>query len=89
MARKTVRWGHVDQIKHVHSVLDRRYSKVVPTKSFTALPLRLKHLSAWRAMHLFPGGHETPQMVGTRAQVRPSSNLSLKQKLKYLKKRGG
>ena len=65
--RSKVRWGRVREIKHVGRVGDANYN---------ALPLRLKHLSAWRAMHRL-AKHASVRGYGTRNKVRPSSNLRL------------
>lgn len=70
---KAVRWGHLHE-------LDRRIR--VGTKRWEALPNRLKHLSAWRAMHKFSrAGHASVRGYGTRHRVRPSSDLRLKGKV--------
>jgi len=69
MGRPTgqVRWGHLHEIRHVRRV---------PGAAYRKLPNRLKHLTAWRRMHMF-GGHGKVRMYGTRHGVRPSSNLRL------------
>lgn len=69
--RKKPRWGHLHEIRHV---------KKVPSKEFFALPRRLKHLAAWRRMHMTPGKHGRVRAYGTAHGVRPSSNLRLKGK---------
>ena len=80
---KPLRWGQVDEIKQVRRVLKNDGK---PTKSFQGLTTKLKHLAAWRRQHMF-GGHTPVQMAGTRKKVRPSSNMSLKQKLEFIRKR--
>jgi hypothetical protein len=68
------RWGSVAEIdKRIH----------VGTEAFQALPKRLQHLSAWRRMN--SQGHAPVQAHGTLKKTRPSSNLSLKEKLAYVK----
>jgi len=80
---KSVRWGRVREISHVKSVR---------SSAFKALPNRLKHLSAWRRMHMQSGGHASVRGYGTVKKVRPSSNLRLRgsagSKFGYLDKKG-
>lgn len=84
---KGVRWGHVKEID---------YRIKVGTKTWKGLPHRMKQLTAWRRMHMLPGGkgaHNPVRMFGTRHKVRPSSNLPLSgrkaSKLGYIKRKGG
>ncbi|MBW1953233.1 MAG: hypothetical protein JRI66_09150 [Deltaproteobacteria bacterium] len=80
--RRKVRWGHLYE-------LDRRIH--VGTEAWKRLPRRLRHLSAWRRMHMQPKGHASVRAYGTRHRVRPSSNLRLTgrvSKLAYLKRKG-
>jgi hypothetical protein len=68
------RWGSISELdKRVH----------VGTETFKALPRRLQHLSAWRRMNSL--GHMPVRMYGTRVQIRPSSDIPLKMKVKYVK----
>jgi hypothetical protein len=90
---KGVRWGKMREIdKRIH----------VGTGAWEGMPRRLKHLTSWRRMHMLPGGkaaHMPVRMYGTRAKVRPSSNLRLKgyknkgrsgpSKLGYIQRKGG
>ena len=72
-----VRWGHLKEI-------DRRVH--VGTKTWLKWPLRLQHLSSWRAMHLFPGGkkaHMPVRMYSRRYGLAPSSDLPLLGKQSY------
>ena len=74
---KAVRWGHLAEI-------DRRLR--VGSQSWDAMPLRLKHLSAWRAAHI-GHPHTHVRMYGTAGGVRPSSDLRLRgpvSKIRYL-----
>lgn len=74
-----VRWGHLHE-------LDRRLR--VGSPKYKLLPLRLRHLLAWRGDHAVVGGSHTPiKMSGTARGVRPSSNLTLKLKEEFVKKR--
>lgn len=73
-----VRWGHLHE-------LDRRFR--IGSAGYNAMPLRLRHLMAWRAMHAVAGNHLPVQMSGTRQGVRPSSNLILKKKEAFVKRR--
>lgn len=72
-----VRWGHLKEInRRIH----------VGTKAWEGYPLRLKHLTSWRAAHL-QNPHTHVQMYGTAGGVRPSSDLKLKgpvSKIRYL-----
>lgn len=67
-----VRWAHLHE-------LDRRIH--VGTRKFRTLPLRIKHLMAWRRMHKVAGSHLPIRMYGTRHRTRPSSNLRLEGKV--------
>jgi len=87
--RKTAkrRWGSLDEID---------YRIKVGSQAWKALPRRIRQLTAWRRMHMLPGGehaHMPVRMFGTRAGVRPSSNLPLARgkasKIAYIKHRGG
>jgi len=80
---RVLKWGKVNEIAHVSSVLK---SNGKPTSGFQGLTTKLKHLASWRRQHMF-GGHTPVQMAGTRKKVRPSSNMSLKQKLEFIRKR--
>lgn len=73
-----VRWGHLAE-------LDRRLR--VGSPKYKTLSLRLRHLLAWRADHAVTGSHTPIQMSGTRNGYRPSSNLPLKLKEKFVQKR--
>lgn len=84
---RKVRWGRLHEIRHVGSIYDRRHSKPVLSESFKGLEHRLKELCAWRRMHMLPGGHGSPRGFGTQQGIRPSSNLPLGKKLKYIRKR--
>lgn len=77
MPRRKNRWGRLAELNGV---------KKVPCPEFNALPNRLKHLSAWRAMHRL-GSHKSVRGYATQAGIRPSSNLSLKKKLSYVLRR--
>lgn len=77
---KKVRWGHVHE-------LDRRLH-VGSTKWKERLPNRLKHLSAWRYLHLL-GRHKQIQNRARRKGVKPSSDLTLRQKIKVARDLGG
>lgn len=74
---KGVRWGKVREIKHV---------KRVPGPAFSQLPTRLKHLAAWRRIHTLVK-HTSIRAYGTKHRVRPSSNLSLSRKMRFIDKR--
>lgn len=74
----SVRWGHLHE-------LDGRFR--IGSPGYRGYPLRLKHLAAWRACHLQQvsgGSHMPVRMAGTRAGIRPSSNLPLKRKEKFV-----
>lgn len=73
-----VRWGKVRE-------LDGRARLKSPV--YNAYPTRLKQLHCWRRMHKVAGSHMPIRMVGTRARIRPSSDLPLKMKEAYLEKR--
>lgn len=73
-----VRWGHKPE-------LDGRFR--IGSPGYRSYPLRLKHLSAWFAMHKITGDHLPIRMAGTRAGRRPSSNLTLKQKESFVRRR--
>ena len=75
---RPVRWGHLHE-------LDRRVRS--GTSKFYEYPKRLQHLHAWRAMHKLAGDHKPVQMSGTRQRVRPSSDMSIKQKVNFVEKR--
>jgi len=85
MARRKVRWGHLHEI-------DRRIK--VGSHAWADMPRRLKHLTAWRYMHLVPGGktaHKTVQRYAHSNGVQPSSDLRLVgrlSKIMYLHRRG-
>lgn len=88
--RKGVRWGHVREIKHVKRIFDGRFKAPIMTDAFAALPKRLRHLAAWRRMHMVPGGHDPVHRFGSTRGISPSSDLQLKNgKLKYIAKREG
>lgn len=75
---KKNRWGSLSE-------LDRRVR--VGSPKYRGLPNRLKHLTAWRAMHKVSpttNAHASVRMTGTRARTRPSSNLSLRLKEAYV-----
>jgi hypothetical protein len=74
---KKRRWGRLAEIGHI---------KAVPSTQFNKLPNRLKHLAAWRRMHTL-GSHASVRGFGTQQRIRPSSNLPLRKKLAYIKKR--
>lgn len=79
MARKKVRWGHLYEIEKIRRIGDAEYN---------ASPARLKHLASWRRMHaVAANGHASVQMSGTRLGVRPSSNMTIKQKNKFIRRR--
>lgn len=73
-----VRWGHIAE-------LDRRFR--IGSPGYQAYPLRLRHLAAWRADHLVAGSHKPVHMAGVRMQRLPSSNLTLKQKEAFVRRR--
>lgn len=76
MARSKPRWGRLTEIdKRIH----------VGTKTWDGLPNRLRHLTAWRRMN--SKGHMPVRMAGTRMKVRPSSNMNLKTKLRYVQEK--
>ena len=77
MARR-VRWGHLHE-------LDRRFR--INSPGYQQYPNRLKHLHSWRTMHAVAGDHMPVRMSGTRQGVRPSSDMTLLQKNKFIKKR--
>lgn len=78
MARK-VRWGHLYEIAKIKKIGDAEYN---------SSPARLKHLASWRRMHAVAvHGHTSVQMAGTRIKVRPSSNMTIKQKNKFIARR--
>ncbi len=73
-----VRWGKMKEV-------DKRIK--VGSPAWKGMPKRLRELTAWRRMHMLPGGkkaHIYVRMYGTRAKVRPSSNL----RLTSIKKKG-
>lgn len=72
---RRVRWGHVHE-------LDGRAR--VGSGLYQSYPTRLKHLHCWRAGHLLTGSHMPYRMAGTRAGIRPSSNLPLRRKEKFV-----
>jgi hypothetical protein len=79
MARKLRnRWGSLAE-------LDGRAR--IGSPKYKAYPKRLQHLTAWRAMHKLAGSHLPVQMSGTRNGVRPSSNLSLALKERFVQRR--
>ena len=82
-----VRWGHLREIRHVRRVRSPGSKRLSPV--FARLPARLKHLSAWRRMHMLPGGKNAHAAVRAyargRGQATPSSNLSLTKKLQYIR----
>ena len=77
-----VRWGHLYEVKHVKRVGDQTWKR---------LPRRLKHLTAWRRMHMQAKGHRSVSSYGRRYGYSPSSDLHLSRsvgsKLAYLKKK--
>ena len=75
---RPVRWGHVHE-------LDRRGRS--GTSRFYQYPKRLQHLHSWRAMHKLAGSHMPVRMSGTRQGIRPSSDMSIKQKVNFVEKR--
>jgi hypothetical protein len=75
---KSRRWGRVSE-------LDRRLR--VGSPGYLEYPRRLKHLAAWRQMHLVAPGHMPVRMYGTRKRVRPSSDLPLALKESFAKSR--
>lgn len=74
--RKSNRWGTLKQIRHVRKV---------PGPAYNRLPRKLKHLASWRAMHV-KKSHKSVRSYARRNGVKPSSNLSLKQKLAYVQR---
>lgn len=84
---RKVRWGHLHEIRHVGTIYDKRHGTPTLSGSFEGLEKRLKHLAAWRRMHMLPGGHGSPRGFGTQQGIRPSSNLPLRKKLDYVRKR--
>lgn len=78
MSLRPVRWGRVRE-------LDRRFR--VGSPGYQGYPNRLKHLHAWRQMHAVVGGHMPVRMAGTRAKIRPSSDMPLPLKEKFCLKR--
>lgn len=79
MALRRNRWGKVAE-------LDGRFR--IGSPGYQAYPTRLKQLSAWRRMHKVAPGHMPVRMAGTRAAIRPSSDLPLKSKEKFCLDRG-
>lgn len=71
------RWGTRSEISHV---------KRIPGKAFNALSRRLKHLASWSAMHLVRR-HATIRKYARRRGVKPSSDLPLAAKIKYVTQR--
>lgn len=78
--KRSVRWGHIAE-------LDRRFR--VGSPGYQGYPNRLKHLHAWRQMHAVAPGHMPVRMYGTVKRIRPSSNLPLKLKEDFARKRSG
>lgn len=74
---KSIRWGRLAEI-------DRRLR--VGTKNWNALPLRLRHLSSWRADHLV-GSHKSIRSFARYKGKKPSSDIVLTDKINYFKKR--
>ena len=72
------RWGKLSEI-------DRRHR--VGSPGYEQYPDRLKHLLAWRAMHKVAGGHMPVRMAGTRAKIRPSSDMPIPRKEAFVRKR--
>jgi len=75
---KKVRWGHVHEINP---------KARVKNDEFTQQPLRLRHLTAWRAAHAL-ASHNTVRRYARSQGVKPSSNLSLPKKMAFVLKRG-
>lgn len=77
MASKKVRWGRVSEISHV---------KRIPSAEFSALPKRLKQLSAWRGMHVLRT-HTAIRKFARRRGVKPSSDVTLPTKVHFIEDR--
>lgn len=90
MMLKRVRWGRVPELAHVRKIFSGqlrtgRQHALLLTPAFRKLPLRLRHLSAWRRMHALA----THRVISALAPTRPSSNMSLKAKLWSVAAKGG
>lgn len=74
----TRRWGFKTE-------LDGRFR--VGSPGYNAYPLRLKHLSAWYASHKLAGSHLPVHMAGVRLSRLPSSDMTLRQKEAFVRRR--
>lgn len=71
-----VRWGHVNEI-------DRRTHVGTPAWYQIHQQTRLRHLSAWRRLHM-QRPHETISRRAAQMGVSPSSDTSVPQKVKMV-----
>lgn len=83
-----VRWGRLKQIAHVRTIYDKRYKQPTLSKVFSALPVKLQQLSSWRRGHKIRT-HKAVRSFARRKGYKPSSDIPLNLKLKFIKDRGG
>ena len=81
-----VRWGRIHEISKVKRIFDGRSKTARVTSEFASLPARLKHLAVWRRAHMW-GGHSPPHTEGSRVGKSPSSNMTLRQKLSFVRRK--
>jgi len=86
MARK-VRWGHVHELRSIPRVTVGAAGGMQKLAAgFKRAPHRLKHLSAWRRMHML-GSHASIRTYARIHGMKPSSNLKIQgspSKLRYI-----
>jgi hypothetical protein len=80
------RWGRLAEIAHLQKVPTIPFNMRDKVYAFDLLPTRLKHLASWRRMHKIRN-HPAIRKVARRQGVKPSSDITLPNKIQFLHKR--
>lgn len=75
---KGVRWGHISEIN---------FLLPIGGKKWRAQPQRLQNLHSWRADHAVVSNHKVVRSAARRLGVKPSSDMSIDQKVAFFDKR--